>query len=105
MDTGHPVGEVGPVVTRVAAQLAFPVRFRGPAGRSPTRRRQPTDEAHPVLASVGVVEGGVEKSVPDPGGADVGTHPRKIGLWPRQLPAAGSEKVTGVLTAALAKRW
>ena len=90
MDTRHPVGKVGPVVAGVATQLPFPVRFRGPAGRSPACCRQPPDEPHPVFPAVGVVESGVEQPVPDSGSADVGTHPGKIGLWSRQLPAAGS---------------
>jgi len=55
-------------------------------------RRQPSDEPHPVFPAVGVVEGGVEQAVPDPGSADVGTHPWQVGLRSGQLPTARSEK-------------
>ncbi len=37
LDGGHPVGEVGPVISGVAAQLPFPVRFWGPVfGATPS---------------------------------------------------------------------
>ena len=84
----NPISEIGPMIAGVPAQLPLPVGLRRSARGTPPRGEDTPHHAHSVFPAIRVIEGGVKKAVPYPGGSDIRTHSRMgFRSVSRKLPA------------------
>ena len=112
LHSGHPVGKKWPVIYRISAQFSLSCWFRGPSFGPTPACHHSAQIAHPMFPPITVVEGCIQKPVPNPCGTNIWTHSWNVGLWPWKLPAAWPERhrklkkwKKGVWAGCLGRSW